>query len=552
MKKTKIKIAMLAMVVVSIWMSVLLNDLISYSLICRAEGSNVVYEDPALTKVTVKTIKHSYKDVYSTKYRKQADTKMAALKKGTYTIQKPLLVKNPYGTMTTSLYYYGISEQKTKVKCTITASGAETISYTLVNNQVGNLTRKHEYLIPGLVAGKTNQVLLQFFDEKDGLVYQMKFAYQMPKDQVPPKITKVKTGDSKVAMSKGMYAMFGHDKSYATNIYYYDNCGVNRGRTPLNGYRTDRILTVDGKWIFSYDLNKLAIMNRLGKIEKTISLGRYQLHHDFMYDAKHKKLLVLVNDKKKNTIEDVLISVDIKTKKVKKLVDFSKLMKSMLKLHTQRKGGKNTYGGTELDWLHLNSLDLVDDGDLIVSSREESSLIKVDNIYKKPKLKYIIHSGSLYKNTKYKKYLLKRTGSSFVGHAGQHTITVEKDSKLPSGQYYLFMYNNNFGSAKTLPKFNWKLYKGVGSYRKGMASYYYKYLVDEKKKTYKLVKKFAVPYSSVVSGVQHYYGNITFSSGMDHTYGEYDSSGKMIRTFTYAAKRYAYRVEKYDFSVFYH
>ena len=269
-----------------------------------------------------------------------------------------------------------------------------------------------------------------------------------------------------------------------------------------------------------------------------------------MYDAAHKKLLCLVNDKKKKTIEDVVISVDIKTKKTKKLVDFAKLMSASRKKHVQRKGGKNTYGGTELDWLHLNSLDLINDGELIVSSREESSLVKVSNIYKKPKIKYIIHSGSLYKKTSLAKYLLKRTGVKFVGHAGQHTITVEKDDTLPNGQYYLYLYNNNFGSAKTLPKFSWKSYKGVGSYKKGKASYYYKYLVDEKKKTYRLVKKFAVPYSSIVSSVQHFDENITFSSGMNHTYGEYDKNGKMIRTFTYQSKRYAYRVMKYKYDIF--
>ena len=207
----------------------------------------------------------------------------------------------------------------------------------------------------------------------------------------------MKNGKSKTAVSLGFYAMFGHDKSDATNIYYYDNNGASRGLTPLNGYRTDRILTVDGNWIFSYDIDKLAVMNRLGHIVRQISLKGYELHHDFMYDAAHKKLLCLVNDKKKKTIEDVVISVDIKTKKTKKLVDFAKLMSASRKKHVQRKGGKNTYGGTELDWLHLNSLDLINDGELIVSSREESSLVKVSNIYKKPKIKYIIHSGSLYK-----------------------------------------------------------------------------------------------------------------------------------------------------------
>lgn len=498
------------------------------------------------SKAAVLTVKHSYKNIYTQKYQKQVDAQLAKWKATPRTVDNPLFVRNPYGTMTTSLYYYAKSEQPGYVMCTITAKGAETLSYRLGNSGANQLTTEHEYLITGLAAGKTNYIRLQFFDENQVLLKEKKYNLKLKTDKVIPKIKKVKKGSSKAAVSQGIYAMFGHDKSKATNIYYYDNKGVNCGRTPLNDYRTDRILMIDGKWVFSYDLDKIAVMNRLGRIERTITLKGYQLHHDFMYDAAHKKILCLVNDKKKNTIEDVVISVDMKTKKIKKLVDFYSLMSSMRKKHVQREGGKNTYGGTELDWLHLNSLDLVNDNELIVSSREESSLIKVKNLYSKPKIDYIIHSGTLYNNSKFKKYLLKRVGKKFVGHAGQHTITVEKDSTLPEGQYYLYMYNNNFGSAKTLPKFNWKVYKGVGVYKKGKASYYYKYLVDEKKNTYKLVKKFKVPYSSVVSGVQHVKGNITFSSGMDHTYGEYDSTGKMIRTFTYESKRYAYRVMKYD------
>ena len=116
----------------------------------------------------------------------------------------------------------------------------------------------------------------------------------------------------------------------------------------------------------------------------------------------------------------------------------------------------------------------------------------------------------------------------------------------------MFMYNNNFGSAKTLPQFDWSLYPGVGTYRKGTASYFCKYLVDENQKTYELVQQFSVPYSSVVSGVNYIGNNITFSSGMDHTYGEYDKQGNMICTYTYAAKRYAYRVIKYDFTDVYY
>lgn len=74
----------------------------------------------------------------------------------------------------------------------------------------------------------------------------------------------------------------------------------------------------------------------------------------------------------------------------------------------------------------------------------------------------------------------------------------------------------------------------------------------KRRKSYEMVQQFAVPYSSVVSGVNYIGNNITFSSGMDHTYGEYDKDGKMICTYTYKASRYAYRVIKYDFTGVYY
>lgn len=39
--------------------------------------------------------------------------------------------------------------------------------------------------------------------------------------------------------------------------------------------------------------------------------------------------------------------------------------------------------------------------------------------------------------------LLTRKGN-LVAPAGQHTVTVEKDDSLPDGQYYIYMFNNNY------------------------------------------------------------------------------------------------------------
>lgn len=152
----------------------------------------------------------------------------------------------------------------------------------------------------------------------------------------------------------------------------------------------------------------------------------------------------------------------------------------------------------------------------------------------------------MYKNTKYEKYLYSKDGN-FVSQAGQHTITyINNDSNT----YYLAMYNNNFGSSRTRPNFDWSNYKDVGTYKQGNKSMYYLYEVSDDNKSYKLVKTIDLPYSSIVSSIQNLANNYVTSSEMNHSFGEYDSEGKLIMQFNYTSKKYAYRVFKYNFSKF--
>ncbi len=501
---------------------------------------------------TVEEVVHETKNIYSDEYQAEADRQIAEWKQeNVYSVESPLLIWNPYGTNTGGFYYYARTESDSYVICEITPERGSVLKNRLKNDSENGLTKEQEYLITGLAAGQSNQIKLSFYDGSDRLLQEKSYTVRLNTDKEIPAITKVEKGESKAALTDGLFAILGHDKSKAKNIYYFDNDGVSRGKTPLNKYRTDRILTIDGNMVYSYSLSDIAVVNRLGKVIKKVNLGKYKLHHDFMYDAKKKLILCLVNDGDKDTIEDVLVSVSLETGEVTHLVDFEVLLQDMRDCSVQRKGGKNTYGGTELDWLHLNSFDMLNDKDAVFSSREESVLIKINDIYENPSIDYLIHKGSLYEGTKYEKLLLKSKGK-IVGPAGQHTVTVEHDKNLKENQYYLFFYDNNFGSAKTLPDFDWSLYPGVGTYREGTASYFTKFLVDENKRTYKMVQQFEVPYSSVVSGVNYFGDNITFSSGMDHTYGEYDKDGNMICTYTYQAERYAYRVIKYNFEdIFY-
>ena len=159
----------------------------------------------------------------------------------------------------------------------------------------------------------------------------------------------------------------------------------------------------------------------------------------------------------------------------------------------------------------------------------------------------MITDPSMVEGTSYASLLYEKKGD-FVSQAGQHSITYYKDDSLDDGEYYLFMFNNNYGAATTRPDFEWSNYPGVGSYNEGETSYFYEYLVNENDKSYELVKSFKVPYSSIVSSVELMdNGNIVIGSGKDNSFEEYDNDGNLIRKFDYSAKKYAYRVFKYSY-----
>ena len=538
-----VALCLFAVVSFVFFQSVQANDVVMQKRNC-----NICREIP----IKVNTIAHEEKDIYTDQYQKESGKMLSEWKKQrTYSTDSPLIVENAYGTYSTALYYYAKTSTPSYVVCTLESEGASTLRHTLVSEGNEKLVTEHEYNIIGLVPGKENNIRLEFFDGKEQKIDDVMFSYVPKEDKTIPDVIEVHNGENQLEMSDGLYALLGHDKSEAANVYLFDNEGKARGRIPLNGYRTDRLLFDGDQMIYSYDTNKIAFQNRLGKIVKTMEMTGYTFHHDFVYDANKDALVILANKEGADTIEDRIVSVDCKTGDVKELVDFEKLMPEFRKSAIQRTDGKNTYGGTELDWIHFNSLNFVRDDQLILSSREHSSLIKIKDLYKKPSIDYIIHSGSLYKGTQYEKYQLQKKGD-FVGQAGQHTITVERDDSLPEYQYYLYMFNNNFGNAATIPSFDWTLYPGVGQFAKGDHSSYYKYLVDEKQGTYELVNSFDLPYSSIVSSVQQMGDCVSFSSGMSKCFGEYDKNGKMIRTFYYDADKYSYRVMKYDFKGFYY
>ena len=461
-------------------------------------------------------------DIFNLVYQDVIESKIENLKSsGDYSLSNPLIIYNPYGTGSQSYYVY-LGKGYDDLSYKITTDG-----YADYEHDLGD---KDEYQLVGFIPNEVNTLALKSGDVEE------KFDITTPDIQEDVDITLEEfDGDSEAELTDGLYTVLGHDKNYEANIYLYDNAGVLRNELVLDDYRADRIIFDDDYMYYPYKSRGIMKVNSLGKIEKMYDLGKYRMHHDMVLDD--NKLVILVDEVGADTKEDVIITLDIDSGEVKEVVDMKDLLPELYEKAVLPEDYET------LDWIHLNCLSLKGD-DLILSARELSTIVYVSDYETNPEVKYLITDESMLEGTSYDNLLYEKIGD-FVDTAGQHAVTYIPGES--DGEYYLIMFNNNYGSIVTRPDFEWTNYPGVGTYEEGETSYFYMYRINEEDKTYELVDSVEIPYSSIVSSVQFVDDNLVVGSGMDNSFGEYDEDGELIKQFNYGAKKYAYRVFKYSF-----
>lgn len=460
--------------------------------------------------------------IFNLAYQNVIENKIEKLKSSDYySLENPLLIYNPYGTGSLSYYVY-LGKDYDDLSYTVSSEG-----YADYEHALGD---KDEYQLIGFVPGSENTLTLTSGDTS----FEVTVTTPDIENDVDIQLEE-DDGDSDEELTDGLYTVLGHDKNYEANVYLYDNAGVLRNELVLNDYRADRIIFDDGYMYYPYESRGIMKVNSLGKIVQMYDLGKYRMHHDMILDG--NKLLILVDEVGEDTKEDVIVTLDLDSGEVKKVVDMKDLLPELYEKAVLPEGDKT------LDWIHLNALTLKGD-DLILSSRELSTIVYVSDYETDPKIKYLITDESMLEGTSYGDLLYNKIGD-FVDTAGQHAVTYipgESDS-----EYYLIMFNNNYASIVTRPDFEWTNYPGTGEYEKGDTSYFYMYKINEDDQTYELEDSLEIPYSSIVSSVQFYDDNLVVGSGMDNSFGEYDEDGNLIKQFKYNAKKYAYRVFKYSF-----
>ena len=476
----------------------------------------------------------------------------------------PFVKVDPFGTNTLSAYVRFTTEDAVRVSYTVRGSkgaGYADFTRTPVGGDVA--ATEHEFSVIGLIPGKVNTVNLTLTAE-DGSERTVKIepAVSSLKGEEDASLSRT-SGESDAELADGLFVILGADSDKLDFMYYYDNDGYIRGEVPLRGYRAHRLLFDDEGMYYSISTTKIARVNNLGQVTGVYDTGSYELHHDYVFDG-DGNILVLASDlgaeadldidrkgdknkEKRNNVEDKVIKVDVATGEVSLVVDLGEVFPDL-------KAKAKIASDGDLDWIHINTIQWLGNDTVILSSRETSTVIKLTDVFGTPTVDWLMGDESFWKGSGFEDKLLSKVGI-FASAGGQHSVTYLPDASLGEGCYQLLMFDNNFGSAESYPKFDWSQLGSavVTEYGKGTHSFARLLTVDENARTYTLDEQFAVPFSAYVSSAQKvgYTGNTLVDSGQAKVFSEYDAYGLKIAKYEFAAEKFIYRVYKYDFDGFY-
>lgn len=443
-----------------------------------------------------------------------------------YDEDMPLVIYNPFLTNSQSLYVYFETQQPYSVSYSIHLPEEEYKDFK--GNVVPNdptTSYVHEFQITGLIPDTTNMITLRLTDQ-DGRVIIRRFYYYnentVEASAIQLKVTqgtKVVANEDKTvstvpasedSVAGGMFVTFPVANEVSPYLRIYDNDGVQRAELPLEEFGTKNMLFADGMMYYKVSETKIVGLNCLGQAEVIYTAEGYTFGEDYCLD-KNEDILVIAGRQSQKSSDDIILLIERATGEVTELVDMGNLLSEYKDLC--RAAGK------EAEWLHLNSIDLVDGNRILVSDEATGTIIKIRRLYNDPRIAFMVGDAEIFKETSYAEEYFLRVDNEFEMHHNLSVVKYQEYDMIRESRHYIYLLNTNEDME-------------YGKKEEPYA-YYYRYLVDEAEFGVRLKDSFVIPAVAEDGSIQWYGNHLLVNGDLIPEFHEYDSEFQLIATYRY-------------------
>lgn len=439
-------------------------------------------------------IPYSYCESLIKRQAKAEKTMLETFAAGDYTLERPLVILNPYLINPLSAAVLFRTEEETAV--TVTVFGKEERG-TFVHT----FPRAKEHILPilGLYAGHANQVELRLYG---GRAHTVTIRTE-PLHGDEPKLISMKTepeyiSEELIFVTPSLNALAtafdyrGDIRWHLTVPVIFDLKRLKNGNILIG---TERVLKLP------YYMSGLYEMTMAGKIVKEYSIpGGY--HHD-QWEMENGDLLVLTEAPDYETVEDVVVLIDRETGEIRKTWDLKDCLVP----------GEGPSGGfTQKDWFHNNALWYDEHSNsIILSGRHTDSIVSID--FDTGRLNWILGDPETWPEEKLKYFFTPQGEGDFDWPYEQHACLV-----TPNGG--IMCFDNGHYRSKIREKF----LLNRDSFSRGVL-----YRIDQEKMTIEQLWQYGKErgeefFSSYIGNVEWYgEGHYLVHSGGIQYYGEHAS-----------------------------
>lgn len=452
------------------------------------------------------------------------------IEKKEYDFDNPLIAYNPYGINTCSIYMYFETRSDCLLRYSVTSADDTIPDFTRIMNDLnGRGYSQHEYILTGLIPGKENYIYLQLETEDGAYIDSKVYKIILPESGYGnPNVITADIGRKPENMTEGLFFVYGTNNG---SVPVYDNSGYLRGEIPLINDTGVPVQISSAYMLVACSDNMLARVSRTGQVVNVYPLGNYRISGDMVYNGRGQ-VLAVASESGRDSLNDVIICLDIESGTVKASADMTKKIRKIYK-----KAKKNGVS----DWIGIDSIEFINNNDLLVNASKLSSVIKLTDIMSaNPTVSYIIGNRDMYDVKGLRDLLLSKSSGEesagtdednneealiedpFEDMNGNKTIVYEeiKESKGSgederTGYYYINVLNINNGSKTSCNR----------------------YLVNEDEKTYRLVSSVNVPDNSGNGSLNINKDNYVVYNSDNMILGEYSKEGKLISSYSVKADK---------------